>query len=130
MSRNGDTTLEWADGTYTFRFGWSEFEMLQEAVDCGPFELLNRLLRRTCKVGEISHTIRVGLIGGGLAPDKALNLVRLYVESRPPAENLMLAAGILGSAVQGAPDETPGEAEGEAKGEGSTTSPMENSASA
>lgn len=128
MSRDASITLEWADGEYTFRFGIGEWEMLQEATDCGPHFLLNRLSTGTWKIRDIRDTIRVGLIGGGMEPTKALKLVRDYVDNRPPMENIMLASGILSVGLYGAPDgEKPGEAEGEATASGSTTSPTENS---
>ncbi|WP_375597571.1 gene transfer agent family protein [Devosia sp. Naph2] len=122
--------LSWADSDYTFRLRWSELILLQEATDAGPFALLERLAGKHWLVGDISHTIRLGLIGGGQKPEEALKLVRNYVESRPPAENVMLAYAILAAGVQGAPDEAPGEAEGEdQKGESSMTSPTESSVS-
>jgi len=122
-------SVAWADGDYCFRLRWSELILLQEATDAGPFALLERLAGKHWLVGDISHTIRLGLIGGGQKPEDALKLVRNYVESRPPAENVMLAYAILAAGVQGAPDESPGEAEGEEKGESSTTSPTESSVS-
>lgn len=130
MSRDGSITLPWADGDYTFKLAWGELISLQEATDCGAFVLLDRISSRRCKIEEISHTMRLALIGGGTKPEKALTLVRTYVESRPPAENLMFARGILATACFGAGDEAPGEAEGEATDSASTTSPTENSASA
>lgn len=126
MARDSSITLPWADGDYTFRLGWGQLIELQEQCDAGPFVILDRLSRGTWRLNDISHTIRLALIGGGAEPGKALKLVRAYVESRPPLENVMLARGILGLAVQGAPDEAPGEAQGEAA-TGSTTSPMESS---
>lgn len=131
MSRDASIgPLPWADGDYTFRLGWGEIALLQEATDCGPLFLMERLAGKHWRIGDISNTIRLGLIGGGTKPEDALKLVRAYVESRPPMENVMMAYAILAAGVQGAPDEAPGEAEGEAKGEGSTTSPTESSASA
>jgi hypothetical protein len=126
MSRDASVTLAWADGEYTFRFGWGQLIELQEQCDAGPFVILDRLTRGTWKVGDISHTIRLGLIGGGTAPSDALKLTQRYVESRPPLENVMLARGILGVALQGASDEVPGEADGEAAND-TTTSPTESS---
>ncbi len=109
MSRDGSTTLTWADGDYAFRLGWGELEMLQEATDAGPWVVLARLEARQCRVGDISHVIRLGLIGGGMEPAKALGLVRQYVEARPPAENLLHAQAILSVALLGAPEEPVGE---------------------
>lgn len=112
MSRDASVTLTWADGDYTFRLPWAQLEMLQEAVNAGPWVILERLAHKTCKVGDIAHTIRCGLIGGGLEPAKATTLVRQYVEDRPPAENLLHAQIILSVALHGAPDEDEsGEAE-------------------
>lgn len=127
MSRAGSVELEWADGSYTFAFGWGEFEMLQTSLDCGPYVTLDRLLRGQWRVGDISHTIRVGLIGGGLSSDKAREIVRLYVENRPPLESHPIAVAILAAGLKGAPDEKSGEAEGEAPDSASMTSPTGNS---
>lgn len=129
MGRNAEVTLDWADGTYSFRLAWGQLIELQEKCDAGPFVVLNRLTTGTWRMEDISSVMRLGLIGGGTEPTKALKLVRDYVESRPPLENVTFARGILGQAVMGAPDETPGEAEGEATASGSTTSPTESSAS-
>lgn len=109
MSRDASITLDWADGMYTFRLAWGQLIELQEKCDAGPFVILQRLGTGAWRMQDISHTIRLGLIGGGAEPAKALTLVRDYVESRPPLENLMIARGVLGLALQGAPDEKPGE---------------------
>ena len=122
--------LSWADGDYQFRLGNEQLILLQEATDCGPYFLLEKLGGKHWKVQEISHTIRLGLIGGGTKPEDALRLVRAYVEARPPLENVQFAYAILAAGVMGAPDEKPGESEGEATGSGSMTSPTENSAGA
>lgn len=127
-SRDASVTLAWADGDYTFRLAWGQLIELQEKCDAGPYIVLQRLSMGGWRVQDIGNVIRLGLIGGGLAPEKALKLTRDYVESRPPMENLMMARGILGVALQGAPEEPPGEAQGEAA-TGSTTSPTESSAS-
>ncbi|WP_108398790.1 gene transfer agent family protein [Devosia submarina] len=127
MSRDAKIDLDWADGHYDFRLAWGHLIELQEQCDAGPFVILQRLSTGQWKLNDISHTIRLALIGGGVEPAKAIKLTRDYVESRPPLENVMLARGILGVALQGAPDEKPGEAEGEATGSGSMTSPTESS---
>lgn len=126
MSRDASVTLPFADGMKTFRLAWGELIKLQEAADAGPFVVYRRLMSGQWRMGDISNTIRLGLIGGGLEPDKALAFVRDYVECRPPMESLALAQGVLGVALQGAPDEAPGEQEGEETGSNSTTSPMGN----
>lgn len=105
MSRDARITLDFADGTYEFRLGWGELMQLQEATDAGPYVVLQRLVGGAWRVGEISHVVRLGLIGGGAKPADALKLTRAYVENRPPMENLMLAQAVLSAALLGAPDE-------------------------
>lgn len=129
MARSGSITLPWADGDYTFRLPWGQLMELQEQCGAGPFVILTRLGNGQWKVQDVAHVIRLGLIGGGTEPAKALSLTRDYVESRPPVENVMFARGILGAAVIGAPDEKPGEAREAPKDSGSMTSQTENSAS-
>lgn len=130
MSRNASLTLDWADGTFHFRLGWAELEKLQEAVDAGPFVILDRLQAGTNKIGDISHVLRLGLIGGGMPPVDAMRKVRSYVEDRPPAENRLHAIAVMSAGCYGAPEE-----EIEKKSEApdqesrSTISPMERSGS-
>lgn len=109
MSRDAQITLPWADGDYTFRLGWGELELLQEACGAGPYVVFNRLLDDSWKMGDLSHTIRLGLIGGGKTPVEALKLVREYVEKRPPMESVIFAQGILQAGLAGASEEKVGE---------------------
>jgi hypothetical protein len=130
MSRDASIgPLPWADGVYSFRLGWGELSLLQEATDCGPQRLIERLGGVDWRVGDISHTIRLGLIGGGLEPTKAVRLVSDYVEARPPLENRMLAFAIIAAGVKGAPDEPLKKTRGRAKAKSSTTSQTGNGAS-
>lgn len=105
MSRDASITLDWADGTYPFRLAWGELEKLQEACDSGPYVILNRLIDGSWRLADISAVIRCGLIGGGMSPADALKKVRLYVEDRPPMENLTIAQAVLSAGIVGAPDE-------------------------
>lgn len=78
------------------------------------------------RIEGISNIIRLGLIGGKMEPVAALKLVRAYVESRPPMENLVPAQVILSAALMGAPEETVGEADAANQTENSlTNSPTE-----
>lgn len=122
--------IDWADSSYTFRLGNAELILLQEATDCGPYFLLDKLGSKHWRVQEISHTIRLGLIGGGATPEAALKLVRAYVEARPPMENVKFAYAILAAGVMGAPDEPPKKRRGRARAKSSTVSQTENSAGA
>lgn len=108
MSRSAQITLDWADGTFLFALKWGQLAELQEKCDAGPYVVLGRLAEGSWRIGDISDTIRLGLIGGGMAPLDALKKVRTYVEDRPPLENVRHAQAILSAALLGAPDEQPG----------------------
>lgn len=126
MARDAKIALPWADGDYTFRLGWGELEELQEKCDAGPYVVLNRLQSESWRIEDISESIRLGLIGGGVAPTEALKLVRRYVLNRPPAENLIFAQAILSAGVIGAPEEQLGETDAPDQAEtGLTTFPTE-----
>lgn len=129
MARDASLELDWADGTFAFRLAWGELEKLQEACDAGPYVVYNRLVDGTWRVGDIVNVVRLGLIGGGMAPVDALKKVREYVEKRPPMENLVIAQAVLSAAIVGAPDEDAGKkAEAASPAESDlTTSRMENS---
>lgn len=105
MSRDASIDLDFGDGTYKFRLPWGQLSALQEACDAGPYLVYTRLLTGAWRMEDISNTIRLGLIGGGLEPQKALALVRTYVEARPPLETIAIAQGVLGAGLQGVPDE-------------------------
>lgn len=107
MSRDASVDIDWADGTYHFRLGWGEIIKLQEAVDAGPWFLLQQMYQGTWRIEHISHVIRLGLIGGGKDPVEALKVVRSYVESRPPLESLQTAIAVLAAGCAGAPEEPP-----------------------
>jgi hypothetical protein len=130
MSRSANIALEWADGEYPFRLAIKQIEELQEKTDCGPYTLLQRISDGSWRLADMRETLRLGLIGGGMDPLKALGLVKRYVDDRPLLENIPHARAVLMAALMGAPDgEKPGKgAAARAKGR-SKASPMENSPS-
>lgn len=105
MSRDASVTLDFGDGTYHFRLGWGEIEILQEERNLGPYVILDRLLNGQWWEQDIEATIRLGLIGGGMDPAAALKLTRVYVKGRPPLHNLPLAQRVMGAGLVGAADE-------------------------
>jgi hypothetical protein len=122
MSRDGKLgPIPWADGNHEFCLKWGFVIELQEKCDAGPHYILQRLQIGQWLVQDISETIRLGLIGGGMEPGKALGLVQTYVEARPLLENHGLAMAILAAAIMGVPDEMPDDdappGEGEDAGE-------------
>lgn len=101
MSRHGAAELDWADGTYTFRLGLAQLEELEEKRDLSIFTLAARLSPnvRAARVADISETLRIGLIGGGMTPVDALALVRRYVDERPLDESRDVAYSVTLAAI-------------------------------
>lgn len=115
MSADGSITLKWADGEYQFRLALGQLRELQENVNrpraaigahpVGPGTLLGLLRSNAMLVDDVRETIRLGLIGGGTVPARALGLVERYVDARPLAESVPTALSVLMAAVVGVPDD-------------------------
>jgi len=114
MAKHGEVTLDWADGTYSFRLGLGEIEEIETKFDRSIFVIASALGERTARSTEISEILRIGLIGGGMAPPDALAKTRRYVDERPLEENRDTAyavalAGLLRVHGDEVEEEPPGE---------------------
>ena len=110
-----DITLAWGDGEHRFALPLAQLEELQEKCDAGPLVVFGRLTAGTWLTGDVYQTLRLSLIGGGMAPAAALALCRRYVLERPWLESVPVAATVLGVAVNGRPQEPLGDSLGKPK---------------
>lgn len=110
------TTFPWADGEHSFALPLAQLEELQEKCNAGPAVISDRLGNGGWIVQDIYHTLRLGLIGGGMEPIRALELCRVYVKDRPMLENVLPARLVLQAAIIGLQD-LPGLGKAEADGE-------------
>ncbi|WAP67231.1 gene transfer agent family protein [Jiella pelagia] len=108
MSRSANVDLTCWDGTYTFKLGIAQIELLQEKCDAGPQHIFSRLGDGTWKIQDIRETLRLGLIGAGMKQQQALELIVRHVDSVPMLENIETARAAILAALVGAPDEKPG----------------------
>ena len=110
MTRDGSVVCFWADGEHKFRLGIGELRELQEKTDCGPYVLYERLRTYAWRVDDVRETIRIGLIGAGMAPFKAHKLITRYFDEleRPLVDHVPAALRIVGTALHGPLDEQPG----------------------
>ncbi|MGX4772510.1 gene transfer agent family protein [Bradyrhizobium guangdongense] len=103
-----------ADLSYTALFGDGEHTFLltkpmiaELEAKCGPIgAIANRLFARNFAQTDLSETIRLSLVGGGVTPKRAHELIIAYVDGRPLIETYELAARILERALFGNPNET------------------------
>src|SRR5215831_589588 len=108
MATNGEITLNWGDGEQKFNVAKLRCVLeLEEKCGCGVAEIINRLRDGKWKFNDIRETVRLGLIGAGMLPDRALMLVVRYVDERPWSENVLPAQAILFAALVGVQGDNP-----------------------
>ncbi len=122
MSRSARCTGVFGDGKHDFLLTIGALEELQEKCDAGPEEIWNRVLTGSWRVADIREPIRLGLIGAGMEPIKALVLVERYAREGMLSGLKPLVASIIGAALVGAPDED-APAPGKRRGRSRTPSP-------
>lgn len=79
----GRATFDWGDGEHTFRLTYRGICELEAKIDRGIVWLYNELQRGEAKLEHIREVHRLGLIGGGMEPPAAIQLVRRYIEEEP-----------------------------------------------
>lgn len=117
------TSIVWLGGEHEFALDIGGLRALQGHCDAGPQQILNRLTTGHWRVDDVFQTIRLGLIGGGMAQADANRLVDATFKSHKLMQFRPTAQAILVAALIGDPDDPVGEAEGE-------TAPPENGGSA
>lgn len=106
---NGKIELNWADGTYAFNIAKvAQALELEEKCGVGVAEIFDRLRTGRWWVNDVRETLRLGLIGGGLEPIRALKIVRRYVDERPWSESVQVALAVLMAAIVGVPGDDVG----------------------
>lgn len=83
MNTSAEITLEWGDGEYLFALKMKQLEELERVCDAPIGVISNRLFTGQYKISDVVHTIRLGLIGGGMEPVQAKRLVEQYVDGYP-----------------------------------------------
>ncbi len=83
------------DAEQTFKLTPVLIVELENKVGAGIGAIFSRLTERAFRHGDILETIRLGLIGGGMHPMGAAQMVTTYAADRPLAETLPIAIGIL-----------------------------------
>ena len=124
MSYDGATTIRWPDDERRFRLGIGELIELQDKCNAGPEQIFHACADKTWRVEWVKETIRLGLIGGGLEPMRALALVSRYVTPGGLMTCKEVAIKVLYAALVGDPDDVLGKPEAEvASLDGGTSRP-------
>ena len=121
MSANGTVLIAWAGGEHQFCLAKVGLIFdLEAKCDAGIAVVFTRLQSGTWKLNDVRETVRLGLVGGGMAPDKALELVRAHVDENPNglAPTVLLAYAIIETVLVGVKNDPVGKPNGEAPAEG------------
>lgn len=102
-------TLTWQGGEHEFALPIGQLRALQDRCDAGPAHVLGRLASGQWRVDDVTETIRLALMGGGLERSEAVRLVKLHVEEKPLAQSVTLASAVLMAALYGPEDDSLGE---------------------
>ena len=86
------------DGEKAFAFPTRDLIIeLETKTGHGVGALFRRFRDTSYSFTDVSEIIRLGLIGGGIAPEEANRLVSVYVIGRPLAEVFSVADGVITS---------------------------------
>lgn len=113
-----EIVLEWADGEYLFALKGAQIEELEQVCGKVGFGVVfQRVMLGAWFWSDIYHTVRLGLIGGGMGSVEAKRLTDAYIGK--DKAGLPLAAGpnnpesvaraVLGAVMHGFEDIAPGE---------------------
>lgn len=114
MRAIGTRTLIWRNGEDDFCLAKvGDILALEEKCGVGIMAIMRRLETDAWYVNDVRETIRLGLIGGGMTPEKALVAVKLHVDGNPfgLAPSVIIAHEILKAVVIGVPDDPVGKQE-------------------
>lgn len=140
MSANGTRTIVWANGEDVFCLSKVGLLLdLEDKCKAGFAVVMARLESGTWQLNDVRETIRLGLIGGGMAPEKAMEAIRRHVDGNPHglAHSVLVAYEIVKSVMFGVPvddpvgkkDDEPGKAPPAQAGSSTTTDVSEGPAS-
>lgn len=116
MSAPGAREITWANGTDMFCLAKTGLILdLEDKCNAGFAVIMARLESGVWYLNDVRETIRLGLIGGGMAPDKAMKAVERHVVP-PLATNVLVAYHVVQAVIFGVPKDDPVGGDGEDDG--------------
>ena len=100
-------TAFFGDAEHVFALTDAMIIELERVTETGIGALYLRVTRANFTLADLGHVIRLGLIGGGLKPERAHALCAAYAADRPLEEIYPLALNILDARWSGTPKEDP-----------------------
>jgi hypothetical protein len=113
---SAEIILDWGGGKHAFCLRIKQIGDLQKACNAGLGLIYQRLMSDLFYIEDITETIRFGLIGGGMPPVKAAEMISTFIDGQPIeriedlSSPLKIAKAVIASAFFGIPedkDDTP-----------------------
>ena len=96
-----DVRLFFGDGEYDFKLTISAISALQVKCQSGIGQIYTRVISGQFYSQDLLETVRHGLIGGGMAPKPAHDLIESYSDVVPLEDWQDIATSILAAATHG-----------------------------
>lgn len=100
MNHQAEVVLFFGDGEQLFRLTVKQIIELEEKCQAAFGVIYHRIMNGIFTANDVTETIRLGLIGGGLEPAKAFKLTERY-GGVPFAESHQVARLVIGAAMFG-----------------------------
>lgn len=97
------------EGYFTIALPIGPLQDLEEILDCGVSVIFTRFAQGTYTSKDLQHTIRLGLVGGGMDIEAAYDLVNRHVVSGYLAKYVIYATALLQAALVGVREDPVGE---------------------
>ncbi len=116
MSAPGTVAIVWANGENEFclaKIGL--MTALEEKTGVPIAQVFARLLEGRWGIQDVRETIRLGLMGGGMPPNEALQAVKTHVDENPNGltPSVLVAVEVLKAVMVGVPDDPVGKKDDE-----------------
>jgi hypothetical protein len=107
MPRPHAPVIAWPQGEHAFWLNLGELRALEQACDAGFMLIWSRMISGQPRVDDIYQTIRLGLIGGGMLPDKAATLTAKAFEESSIMTLMRTAEPVLRISILWDEEKTP-----------------------
>lgn len=111
MSANGTISIIWAGGEHQFCLAKVGLILdLESKCEAGIAVVFTRLGSGTWKLNDVREPIRLGLIGGGMEPKDAMELVRNHVDLNDNGltPSVLIAYAVIEAVMVGVRDDPVG----------------------
>jgi hypothetical protein len=116
---NGSITIIWGGGEDVFNLAKVGLILdLEDKCKAGIGVIAGRLENGAYGLNDVRETIRLGLIGGGATPERAMTAVKSHVDGNVNglAPSVLVAYGIIRAALFGSPQDDPVGSQGDDAG--------------